>query len=249
MYDVGDVLTRIDTHLPWVMTLTAFAWATGFVQIVEAVRLGRRDRIPAVPAVTTAFLFAHDFTFALRYSTWFDVVDHWYFKVFWVGMLGAVCVEVVLIVQFIRYGHRYIAPGMTRTTFASAYLVMQVATFVILWWVQSVLDDPLTLVTLTATSIVTVVPLVPWIISRGNASGQSMVFAVAGLIGPGSLGMLLLPALHPGFGTAVYYAVIAVQVVVSLAYIAFLTRYRRAQVRSDRHDPHASRGPREEVHP
>jgi hypothetical protein len=249
MYDVGDVLTRIDTHLPWVMTLTAFAWATGFVQIVEAVRLGRRDRIPAVPAVTTAFLFAHDFTFALRYSTWFDVVDHWYFKVFWVGMLGAVCVEVVLIVQFIRYGHRYIAPGMTRTTFASAYLVMQVATFVILWWVQSVLDDPLTLVTLAATSIVTVVPLVPWIISRGNASGQSMVFAVAGLIGPGSLGMLLLPALHPGFGTAVYYAVIAVQVVVSLAYIAFLARYRRAQVASDRHDPHPRRAPREEVQP
>jgi hypothetical protein len=219
------------------------------VQIVEAVRLGRRDRIPAVPAVTTAFLFAHDFTFALRYSTWFDVVDHWYFKVFWVGMLGAVCVEVVLIVQFIRYGHRYIAPGMTRTTFASAYLVMQVATFVILWWVQSVLEDPLTLVTLAATSIVTVVPLVPWIISRGNASGQSMVFAVAGLIGPGSLGMLLLPALHPGFGTAVYYAVIAVQVVVSLAYIAFLARYRRAQVASDRHDPHPRRALREEVQP
>jgi hypothetical protein len=103
---------------------------------------------------------------------------------------------------------------------------MQVVTFVILWWVQSVLDDPLTLVTLTATSIVTVVPLVPWIISRGNASGQSMVFAVAGLVGPGSVGMLLLPALHPSFGTALYYAVVAVQVVVSLAYIALLARYR-----------------------
>jgi hypothetical protein len=76
-----------------------------------------------------------------------------------------------------------------------------------------------------------------------------MVFAVAGLIGPGSLGMLLLPALHPGFGTAVYYAVIAVQVVVSLAYIAFLARYRRAQVASDRHDPHPRRAPREEVQP
>ncbi|MDT5144043.1 MAG: hypothetical protein QOE52_3141 [Mycobacterium sp.] len=226
MYDVGDVLTRIDNHLPWVMTLTAIAWATGFVQIVEAVRLGHRDRIPAVPAVTTAFLFAHDCTFALRYSRWFEVVDHWYFKVFWAGMLGAVCVEVVLIGQFICYGHRHIAAGLTRTSFAAAYLLMQVVTFVILWWVQSVLDDPLTLVTLTATSIVTVVPLVPWIISRGNASGQSMVFAVAGLVGPGSVGMLLLPALHPSFGTALYYAVVAVQVVVSLAYIALLARYR-----------------------
>jgi hypothetical protein len=217
------------------------------VQIVEAVRLGHRDRIPAVPAVTTAFLVAHDCTFALRYSTWFNEVDHWYFKVFWVGMLGAVCVEVVLIAQFIRYGHRHIAPGLTRTTFAAAYLLMQVATFVTLWWIQSVLDDPLTLVTLAATSIVTVVPLVPWIVSRGNASGQSMVFAVAGLVGPGSVGMLLLPALHPAFGTAVYYGVIAVQVVVSLAYIALLTRYRRVQAASDGHERRPRLGAREGV--
>jgi hypothetical protein len=237
MYEVSSVIANVEAHLVLAMVVTAIVWGAGLLQISEAVRLGRRDRIPAVPAATTVFLFAHDFTYVLHFITWFHVVDHWYFTMFWFGMLGAVGIEVVLIIQFLSYGHQRIAPKLSRTAFVGCYLILQVATLLMLWWVQSVLDDPLNLITMTATSIFQVLPLVPWIISRGNASGQSMTFAVAGLLGPGSIGMFLLVLMEPSFGTPVYYGIIAVQVIASVAYIALLRYYRRAApARDTQHD-------------
>ena len=88
MYEIETVLQQIEQNLGWVLLFTAIAWLTGFVQIVEGVRLGRRDRVPGVPIGMTVFLLAHDASFFLRYDHWFNTVGHWYFELFWVGMGG-----------------------------------------------------------------------------------------------------------------------------------------------------------------
>jgi uncharacterized membrane protein len=227
MYQIADVLARIDTHLAPVLVFTLIGWVSGFVQISEALRLGRRDKIPAAPIAMTGFLLAHDSTYAAHYSLWFGVVGHWYFKMFWIGMLGAVVIELILVGQYLAYAPREIAPRLPRSAFAAIYLMGQTFMFAVLWWIQSVLDDPLLLVTLGMTQIAAVIFLVPWILTRGNARGQSRAFAWATLLGPGSLALGLFPALSDTFNTWQFYAVAGCVTTMAVTYCVLLERYRR----------------------
>jgi hypothetical protein len=231
VYDVSEVLARIDDHLPIVIALTLVAWVCGFVQIVEALRLGRRDSVPGAPIVMTAFLFAHDATFVARYDMWFNVVGHWYFQVFWFGMFGAVAVELLLIQQFLVLGHRAIAPNLPRWAFTVSFVLFQIFVLVALWWIQALLDDPLTLVTLTLVSVAAVVPLAPWILTRGSTRGQSRLFAWAALLGPGSLVLGLTPVICAAFDTISYYAVVVSVFALAITYLALLEFYRRNEKR------------------
>jgi hypothetical protein len=231
VYDVSEVLARIDDHLPIVIALTLVAWVCGFVQIVEALRLGRRDSIPGAPIVMTAFLFAHDATFVARYDMWFNVVGHWYFQVFWFGMFGAVAVELLLIQQFLVLGHRAIAPNLPGWAFTVSFVLFQIFVVVALWWIQALLDDPLTLVTLTLVSVAAVVPLAPWILTRGSTRGQSRLFAWAALLGPGSLVLGLTPVICAAFDTISYYAVVVSVFALAITYLALLEFYRRNEKR------------------
>jgi hypothetical protein len=226
VYDVADVLARIDRHLPVVIALTLVAWVCGFVQMVEALRLGRRDSIPGAPIVMTAFLFAHDVTFVARYDTWFNEVGHWYFQVFWFGMFGAVAVELLMIRQFLVHGHPAIAPHLPRWAFTLTFVAFQMFVLVALWWIQSLLDDPLTLVTLTVVSVAAVVPLAPWILTRGSTRGQSRLFAWATVLGPGSLVLGLTPVICPAFETIGYYALVVSVFVLAVSYLGLLEFYR-----------------------
>jgi hypothetical protein len=227
VYDVAEVLARIDGHLVIVIGLTLVAWVCGFVQMVEAWRLGRRDAIPGAPIAMTAFLFAHDVTFVARYDTWFNVVGHWYFQVFWFGMFGAVAVELLLIRQFLVHGHRAIAPHLPRWAFTLTFVFFQIFVLVALWCAQSLLDDPLTLVMLTVVSVAAVVPLAPWILTRGNTRGQSRLFAWATVLGPGSLVLGLTPVICPAFDKIGYYLLVVSVFALAVTYLGLLEFYLR----------------------
>ncbi|HKY91897.1 MAG TPA: hypothetical protein VJM11_12695 [Nevskiaceae bacterium] len=228
MYETADVLTTIDRNLPLVIALTLVGWVAGFVQIVEALRLGRRDRLPGAPAGMTVFLLAHDSTFFLRYDHWFHTVDHWYFQAFWVGMGIAVLIELVMVAQLLRYGRPALAPRLSPAGFLGLWLAFQVAAYVLLWWVQSLLDDPLYLVSLVGTQVAAVIFLVPFILVRGNARGQSMIYAWATLLGPASLALAMFPALCTAFRTPLYAGLCASMTVLALLYLALLRRYQAA---------------------
>ncbi len=230
MYDVQPVLDRInEPYLP-LLVFTAIAWATGFVQIVQAFRCGRRDRVPAAPIGMTAFLLAHDGTFALHAHYWLHDVDVWYFSVFWVGMVISVGIELMLVRQYLAFGQALVAPDLPRWMFVGAYLLLQAFAFVGLWWLQSLLEDPLRLVSLAATQVVAVVFLVPWILARGDARGQSRAFAWATVLGPGGLALGLFPALSPElFDTAHFWALCVSLVTLSVAYLLLLEHHLRRE--------------------
>lgn len=231
MYDVQPVLDRInEPYLP-LLVFTAIAWATGFVQIVQAFRCGRRDRVPAAPIGMTAFLLAHDGTFALHAHYWLHDVDVWYFSVFWVGMVISVGIELMLVRQYLAFGQALVAPDLPRWMFVGAYLLLQAFAFVCLWWLQSLLEDPLRLVSLAATQVVAVVFLVPWILARGDARGQSRAFAWATVLGPGGLALGLFPALSPElFATARFWALCASLATLSVAYLLLLEHHLRREL-------------------
>lgn len=229
MYDPSDVIARVsDPGVP-LLLFTAIAWATGFVQIVQAFRCGRRDRVPAAPIGMTAFLLAHDGSFALRYDYWLHDVGTWYFTLFWIGMVVSVGIELLMVRQFLQFGQPLVAPNLPRWIFVSSYLLMQGFAFAGLWWIQSLLDDPLYLVSLAATQIVAVVFLVPWILARGDARGQSRAFAWATVLGPGGLALGLFPALAPElFDQGRYWGLVASLVTLSVTYLLLLEHHLRA---------------------
>jgi hypothetical protein len=227
MYEAGEVLANFERNLFWILVFTLIAWTTGFVQIVEAIRLGARDRLPGAPIGMTGFLLAHDFSYFLRHEHWFHTVDHWFFELMWYGMGIAVLIELVIVSQFLRFGRQALAPRLSAAAFAGLYLLFQVAAFVTLWWVQSLIDDPLYLTSLVATQIAAVIFNIPFLLNRGSARGQSRTFAWATLLGPGSLAMGMFPALSPFFRNGLYAALCLTLIALSLAYLLLLERYRR----------------------
>ncbi|KAA1421903.1 hypothetical protein F0U44_06455 [Nocardioides humilatus] len=228
MYDVQAVLDRINEPSIPLLVFTAIAWVTGFVQIVQAFRCGRSDRVPAAPIGMTAFLLAHDGTFALHADYWLHEVDVWYFSIFWVGMVVSVGIELMLVRQYLAFGQPLLAPDLPRWMFVGSYLLLQAFAFVGLWWLQSVVDDPLRLVSLAATQVVAVVFLVPWILARGNARGQSRAFAWATVLGPGGFALGLFPSLSPElFDNAHFWALCASLMSLSIAYLLLLEHHLR----------------------
>ena len=235
MYDPADVIARInEPYLP-LLFFTAVAWITGFVQIAQGFRGGLRDGVPAAPIGMTAFLLAHDGSFALRYDYWVNDVGTWYFTLFWVGMVISVVIELAMVRQFLQLGQPLVAPDLPRWVFVGTYLLLQVFAFAGVWWIQSLLVDPLYLVSLAATQVVAVVFLVPWILNRGSALGQSRAFAWATVIGPGGLALGLFPALSPElFDDARYWFLVASLVTLSVSYLLILEHHLRAAAREAR---------------
>jgi hypothetical protein len=229
MYEVADVLQTIDRNLALVLTFTLIGWVTGFVQIVEAVRLGLRDRLPGAPAGMTVFLLAHDSSFFLRHDHWFHDVGHWYFEAFWFGMGLAVLIELGMVVQLIRYGRPVLAPKLSVVAFTAVWLVFQVTAYLLLWWIQSLLADPLYLVSLVGTQVAAVIFLVPFILVRGSARGQSRIYAWATLLGPASLALAMFPAMCTTFRTPLYAGLCAAMTTLALAYLGLLHRYQAAE--------------------
>jgi hypothetical protein len=229
MYAITDVLTNIEQHLPWVMFWTAIAWGSGFVQVVESLRLSVRDRIPGVPLGMAIFLLAHDSTFFMRYDYWLHTVNHWYFSIFWVGMGISVFIELFLIYCILRDGRQQLAPHLSPRAFFLLIVIFQVATYLLLWWLQSLLADPLYLVSLLGTQVAAVMFNIPMLLVRGNTKGQSRIYAWATLLGPGSLALGLFPALSPIFHTGLFAGLCLTLAALSIAYVVLLEQYRRSE--------------------
>lgn len=56
------------------------------VWLIECVRVARRERVYSMPLFCTFFWFAHDTGCVVRFNDWFNVYDHWFMKLFWVGL-------------------------------------------------------------------------------------------------------------------------------------------------------------------
>lgn len=199
MYEVSDVLRTIDEHLAVVLVLVMFGWIGGFVQIIEALRLGFRERVAGQPIATTVIMLAHDLTFSFSYHHYFHEIDHSFFKWFWVGMVVSNFIELVLLYHWVKYRSASFGGGLSTPAVVGLLLVFQAAAFALWWWVQSMVSDPLDLVGLTVVQVGAVVFGVPMLLGRGTARGQSRIFVWATLLGPGSLGFLFIPYLSPEF--------------------------------------------------
>jgi hypothetical protein len=229
MYDVPEVLNRIDTNVGVVVALLALGWIGGFVQIVEALRLGFREKVAGQPVGTTVVMLAHDATFAAGFTHWFQEIDHICFKLFWVGMVVSVLIELVLLWHWVRFRGAFSRDRLPTPLVCAILGAFLVFAFALWWWVRSLVDDPLDLVGLTLVQVGAVVFGLPMLLGRGSARGSSRVFAWATVLGPGSLGFLFIPYLAPAaFDRWPFWTLVAAVFSCAVAFLLTYEHFRRA---------------------
>ncbi|MCV7412371.1 hypothetical protein AWC05_17305 [Mycobacterium florentinum] len=143
MYDTHAILDAIDHHTVPILVGFGLAMVLQNIAMVTAVVMTRRDGWISIPLPCTFLWFAHDFGVVARFNTWFNVYDHWFLKLFWLGLLTALILELVFFVQALRVGRAEYLPNGTQAQW-SALVVAGAAAFVVVWeYMKIVWDDPL----------------------------------------------------------------------------------------------------------
>ncbi|WAJ43452.1 hypothetical protein OK015_19855 [Mycobacterium sp. Aquia_216] len=143
MYDAHAILDAINRHTVPILIGFGFAMVLQNVAMITAVVMTRRKRRISIPLPCTFLWFAHDLGVVARFNTWFNVYDHWFLKLFWMGLLTALILELIFFAQAIRVGRAEYLPRGTQAQWTALVITGAVA-FVIVWeYMKIVWDDPL----------------------------------------------------------------------------------------------------------
>lgn len=143
MYDTGAILAAIDNHTLPILVGFGLAMVLQNIGMITAVVMTRREGWISIPLPCTFLWFAHDFGVVVRFNTWFNVYDHWFLKLFWLGLLTALILELVFFVQALKVGRAEYLPNGTQAQWG-ALVVGGAVAFVVVWeYMKVVWDDPL----------------------------------------------------------------------------------------------------------
>lgn len=175
-YDPVGVIDTTDDRLFLILVVAGFASVGGFMQYFGALRVGERDRSYSIPLVTNLWNVAHDVTFLISFSAWYDGdYDFWLTKLLWVGMIVWTALEAVVISQILRHSRSDLFGDVTILQAFGIYAVLQAFVFGIFWWFQDVTDDPLAYYGIMTTVIMASAFNIPMMKSRGSRRGVSEV--------------------------------------------------------------------------
>lgn len=175
MYDPQMILSAIDDHPVPILLGFGLAMVLQNIAMVTAVVMTRREGWISIPLPCTFLWFAHDLSVVFRFDTWFNTYDHWFLKLFWVGLLSAFLLELVFLVQAMRVGRKEYLPDGSQAQW-NALLWGGAALFVLAWEYQTtVWDDPLHQALASTTLYVIPLAVVPLVLRRRSAVAQSPV--------------------------------------------------------------------------
>jgi hypothetical protein len=175
MYEAQTILDAIDRHTIPILVGFGLAMVLQNIAMITAVVMTRREGWISIPLPCTLLWFAHDFGVVARFNTWFTVYDHWFLKLFWLGLLSALILEVVFFVQAIRVGRAEYLPNGTQTQW-TALVITGVVVFVIVWeYMKIVWDDPLYQAVPAITLFLLPVATTALLLRRQSAVAQSPI--------------------------------------------------------------------------
>lgn len=175
MYEPQTILDAIDDHTWPIMIGFALAMVLQNIAMVTAVVMTRRECWISIPLPCTFLWFAHDLGVVVRFETWFVTYDHWFLKLFWVGLVTAFLLELVFLAQALRVGRKEYLPNGTQRQWG-ALLFGGAALFVLCWEYQKTIwDDPLYQALAATTLYAIPLAVVPLILRRRSAISQSPV--------------------------------------------------------------------------
>ncbi len=175
MYEPDAILGAIDDHTWPIMIGFTLAMVLQNVAMLTAVLMTRREGWISIPLPCTFLWFAHDLGVVVRFDTWFTAYDHWFLKLFWVGLLTALLLELVFLAQAMKVGRKEYLPDGTQAQW-SALLLGGAGMFVLAWEYQKTIwDDPLYQALAATTLYVIPLAVVPLVLRRRSAVAQSPV--------------------------------------------------------------------------
>jgi hypothetical protein len=143
MYDPAAVLAALDANQGRVIALCGFAMLCNYTWFIAAVRCGLRDRVVPIPVFCVLFWLAGDASMVLRYELWFDVIDHWYVKLFWLALVLTVLCELVFLSMALRFGRAELAATLRQGQFTALLLAGLAVTWIAWEQIKRLIGDPL----------------------------------------------------------------------------------------------------------
>ena len=173
MYDPRASLQAIDAHAAVIIGLCLVSLVFNYAYFGEAIRLGFRHKTYSVPVCVTLLFLPHDVSYLLRYHQWFVEYDHWFCKLWWVGLIFTSLIEMVFFTQVLLYGHQEILPQVSRRTFIGVMFLALVGSTGAWLTVKQALNDDLYLFSFGWTLFFGAPLGVSMMVRRGSTRGQS----------------------------------------------------------------------------
>lgn len=224
MYTVEEVIKNVDGNSFWVSIAGLTAMLSGYLQCIESLRLGFRDRTHSVPIAVATFWVAHDSFYTISYFSGHGVSNHWFFAGGGWAILPFLLIHLVIAYQIIVYSGREIGLGKTIGQIAFNYLLIQVAMYIFFVFMRSAMNDPLYLTTSGISMWVQTAFMIPMLIQRKSRKGQSVYLAVVlGIIIPLAQ-LLYFPLLANYYSSPIVVAMWLTHLGVGIAYVIMVLR-------------------------
>jgi hypothetical protein len=175
MYEPQAILNAIDNDTLWILLGFGVSMVLQNIAMGMAVVMTRREGWISIPLPCTFLWFAHDLGVVARFDTWFNVYDHWFLKLFWLGLLTALLLELVFFAQAIKVGRGEYLPAGTQAQW-TALVVGGAVAFVVVWeYMKVVWNDPLYQAVPAITLFLLPIATTALLLRRRSAVAQSAV--------------------------------------------------------------------------
>lgn len=173
MYDPSATLAAVDANAPIIIALCAIALIFNYAYFGEAIRLGARHKTYSVPVPVTLVFLPHDLSYLLEFNKWFVVYDHWFCKLWWVGLVFTNAIEFVFFYQALRYGREELLPSLNQKQYVFAMLLALLGGTLAWFTIKQALNDDLYLFSFGWTLFWGAPLCIPLMVRRASSRGQS----------------------------------------------------------------------------
>lgn len=225
MYTIPEVLTNLDTQLTAILIAGIVMFCGAFLYYGEAVRIGFKHKTHAIPLFANLYFFTHDMAYILLFRRWFFEVDHWFFKLMWVGLAAFNVLELIVLYQTIKFSRQELFPMLTQRQYVAVLGALQVSVAILFWWLYTNITDPLFLLHFAITVVVASITGLPLYLRRRNGQGQSTVLIVGIIIMALGFFFGYLPTMASHFNQPANYAVGALIILINLVHLWALNRF------------------------
>jgi hypothetical protein len=229
IYDVAGTFANIDANAPRILALGGLSLICNFTFFGSAAYLGFKHKMFTMPLVGTLIFIPHDFHYLLMYDRWFNVYDHWFMKLFFAGLVVTNILELIFFYQTLKWGRKEILPQVSQSAYVAILLVALAAAAIVWVGVKSVLADELWFFSFGWTIWFCIPLVIPMMLRRGSALGQSMLMWLAYIVMAVCWWAAVWP-LDPFFRSPVWVGLGVVTVFWGIATIAVMRRLPNAKI-------------------